>query len=109
MSSLVTATSGPLRLHRFCLPRFQGSHRSCCALQLRVPLGSSSSSFASSVLVLRPFAPSGFHRLSSLLRPLLSSFPLSRKRSPQVRSTIFPLVPSGSTCCVLMTFGLRCH
>ena len=34
---------------------------------------------------------------SSLLRPLLTSPPLSRGRSPQVRCRTFPLVPPGST------------
>jgi hypothetical protein len=45
---------------------------------------------------------------SSLLRPLLTSPPLSRKRSPQVRRRICSLGPPGSTECVLMTFGLCC-
>ena len=38
------------------------------------------------VFGLRPFAPSGFHRLSSLLRPLLTAAPLSRCSSPRVRT-----------------------
>ena len=48
------------------------------------------------------FRPSlhGHYPASSLLRRLLTSSPLSRRRSPQVRCRIFPLVPSGSTWCV---------
>src|SRR5688572_23616189 len=66
------------------------------------------SSFSSSVLWF--FGPSLCRRYAAslLLRPLLTSLPLSRKRPPQVRRRICPLVPSGSTVCVLMTFGLRC-
>ena len=37
---------------------------------------------------------------SSLLWRLLTSSPLSRGRSPQVRCRIFPLAPPGSTLCV---------
>jgi hypothetical protein len=67
-----------------------------------------SSSSSSSVLSF--FGPSlqPRYRPSSLLRPLLTSPRLSPKRSPQVRCRICPLAPSGSTACVLMTFGLRC-
>jgi hypothetical protein len=45
------------------------------------------------------FRPSlhGRYPASSLLRRLLTSSPLSRRRSPQVRCRIFPLVPTGST------------
>ena len=48
------------------------------------------------------FRPSlhGRYPASSLLRRLLTSSPLSRRRSPQVRCKIFPLVPTGSTWCV---------
>ena len=49
------------------------------------------------LLVLWPFAPSGFHRLSSLLRPLLTSAALSPGRSPRVRCPMFRPVSSGST------------
>ena len=52
------------------------------------------------LLVLWPFAPSGFHRLSSLLRPLLTSTRLSPGRSPRVRCPMFRPVSSGSTSCV---------
>src|SRR5882757_3014902 len=52
------------------------------------------------LLVLWPFAPSGFHRLSSLLRPLLTSTALSHGRSPRVRCPMFRSVSSGSTSCV---------
>jgi hypothetical protein len=52
------------------------------------------------------FGPSlhGRYPASPLLRPLLTSPPLSRKRSPQVRRRIYPLVPSGSTGCVSYDF-----
>jgi hypothetical protein len=45
------------------------------------------------------FRPSlrGHYPASPLLRRLLTSSPLSRRRSPQVRCRIRPLVPSGST------------
>ena len=48
------------------------------------------------------FRPSlhGRYPASPLLRRLLTSSPLSRRRSPQVRYRIFPLVPPGSTGCV---------
>ena len=48
------------------------------------------------------FRPSlhGHYPASSLLRRLLTSSPLSRRSSPQVRYRIFSLVPSGSTRCV---------
>jgi hypothetical protein len=48
------------------------------------------------------FSPSLHRRYpaSSLLRLLLSSSPLSRRRSPQVRCRYSPLAPSGSTACV---------
>src|SRR5882724_10439169 len=48
------------------------------------------------------FRPSlhGRYPASPLLRRLLTSPPLSRRRSPQVRYRIFPLVPPGSTRCV---------
>jgi hypothetical protein len=52
------------------------------------------------LLVLWPFALSGFHRLSSLLRPLLTSTALSLGRSPRVRCPMFRPVSSGSTSCV---------
>src|SRR5712672_858835 len=67
-----------------------------------------SSSFSSSVPW--SFGPSLqlHYQPSSLLRPLLTSPPLSPRRSPQVRRRICPLVPPGSTACVLMILGLRC-
>ena len=45
------------------------------------------------------FGPSLQRRypLSSLLWPLLTSPPFSRRRSPQVRRCFFPFIPSGST------------
>jgi len=48
------------------------------------------------------FRPSlhGRYPASSLLRRLLTSSPLSRRRSPQVRCGIFPLAPPGSTWCI---------
>ena len=52
------------------------------------------------LVVLWPFAPSGFHRLSSLLRPLLTSARLSLDRSPRVRCPLFRPASSGSTSCV---------
>ena len=41
------------------------------------------------VWFLRPFAPSGFHRRSSLLRPLLTPLALSGRRSPRVSALTF--------------------
>jgi hypothetical protein len=84
-------------------------NRSCCQRNSSPLIAPVFSSFSSSVLWF--FGPS-LHRhyaASPLLRPLLTSPPLSRKRSPQVRCRICPLVPTGSTQCVLMTFGLRCY
>ena len=52
--------------------------------------------------------PLNFVSRSSVQRPLLTSLPLSWKRSPQVRCRICPFAPPGSTWCVLMIFGLRC-
>ena len=77
-------------------PRFESSY--CAGF----------SSLSSSVLWF--FGPSlqPRYRPSPLLRPLLTSPPLSARRSPQVRSRICPPVPPGSTRCVLMTLGLRC-
>ena len=101
----------PLSAHCGCTAsaywRSRVSYRSCCARNSN-PFIAGSSSFSSSVLWF--FGPSlpPHYRLSSLLRPLLTSPPLSRRRSPQVRYRIGPLVPPGSTKCVLMTFGLRC-
>jgi len=56
------------------------------------------------------FRPSlrGYYPASSLLRRLLTSPPLSRWRSPQVRCRIRPLAPSGSTRCASYDYGLRC-
>ena len=105
---MVSPLSAQPRLHRFCLAALPGW------LPLLLRPGFESSSFANS----SPFSSSvpwffgpSLHRhypTSSLLRPLLTSPPLSRKRSPQVRRRICSLGPPGSTECVLMTFGLCC-
>ena len=105
---MVSPLSAQPRLHRFCLAALPGW------LPLLLRPGFESSSFANS----SPFSSSvpwffgpslrRHYPTSSLLRPLLTSPPLSRKRSPQVRRRICPLVPPGSTECVLMTFGLCC-
>src|SRR6056297_2161773 len=49
------------------------------------------------LLVLRPFAPSPLSGASSLLWPLLTSPPLSRRRPPRVRCMDFRPVPPDST------------
>ncbi len=90
------------------LPAHWGSDRSCRAPRFQIPLGvpfSSSSSFVpwSFGPLLRRHYPA-----SSLLRPLLTSPPLSRRRSPQGSCRVCPLAPPGFTLCVLVTFGLRC-
>ena len=102
------AAVGLQRLHRFFPQRSQVGDRSCRACDSSSLLAPASSSFSSSVLWF--FGPSLQPRYqpSSLLRPLLTSLPLSPERSPQVRCRICPLAPSGSTSCVLMTSGLRC-
>ena len=70
------------------LPRAQCALQRCCWLLL-------------------PFAPSVFRRLSSLLWSLLTPPRLVPQRSPRGKNLNFPCVPSGSTCCALMSFGLR--
>src|SRR3954471_20535787 len=72
-------------------PHSQVGDRSCHAWDSSRLLRRSSSSFSSSVLWF--FGPSlqPHYRPSSLLRPLLTSPPLSRRRSPQVRFGICSL------------------
>jgi hypothetical protein len=102
VSPLRLATAAPL------LPlRSQVGYRSCCAWDSNPVIAPASvPSLAPSCF----FSPSLHRRYAAslLLRPLLTSPPLSRWRSPRVRCRICPLVPPGSTQRVLMTFGLRC-
>lgn len=98
----------PAQLHR-AFPCAHGLATVVVAAVIRARLlrrlPSSSSSFLSWF-----FGPSlqPRYRPSALLRPLLTSLPLSWKRSPQVRYRICPLAPPGSTGCVWMIFGLCC-
>jgi hypothetical protein len=82
--------------------------RCCRAGDSSALLAPASSSSSSSVLSSCGPSLQPLCRPSSLLRPLLTSPRLSPRRSPQVRCRICPLVPPGSTQCVLMIFGLRC-
>jgi hypothetical protein len=82
--------------------------RCCRAGDSSALLAPASSSSSSSVLSSCGPSLQPLCRPSSLLRPLLTSRRLSPRRSPQVRCRICPLVPPGSTQCVLMIFGLRC-
>ena len=99
---------GSPRLHRFCLSALSDWQPQLLRPRFESCYGAGFSSLSSSVLWF--FGPSlhGRYSASPLLRPLLTSPSFSRKRSPQVRCTICPLAPPGSTVCVLMTFGLRC-
>ena len=72
------------------LARCPGSCRRCNAERMSVAFSPSTSDPDCGPLVtLRPFARPGFHRASTLLRPLLTSGPLSRSRSPRVRTCTF--------------------
>ena len=64
-----------------------GGCRSCCLLRISgtCPPAHQSPVAGAPFSVLRPFALPAFRRTSSLLRPLLTSPPLSRRRSPRVR------------------------
>ena len=77
-------------IHPFELARRPGSCRSCragCVSPACSPSGPDAD--CGSFVTLRPFARPGFHRASTLLRPLLTSGPLSRSRSPRVRACTF--------------------
>jgi hypothetical protein len=102
------AAVGLPQLHRVGPQHSWVGYRSCSARDSGSLLAPASSSFSSSVPWF--FGPSlqPHYRPSSLLRPLLTSPPLSGRRSPQVRCRISPLAPTDSTGCVLMIFGLRC-
>jgi hypothetical protein len=70
--------------------RRPGSCRSCSAGRVSVAFApSTSDTDCGPLATLRPFAPPGFHRASTLLRPLLTPGPLSRARSPRVRTCTF--------------------
>ena len=70
--------------------RRPGSCRSCNAGSVSVAFAPSISEPDCGPLVtLRPFARPGFHRASTLLRPLLTPGTLSRARSPRVRTCTF--------------------
>jgi len=70
--------------------RRPGSCRSCSAEHVSVAFAPSTSDpDCGPLATLRPFAPPGFHRASTLLRPLLTPGPLSRARSPRVRTCTF--------------------
>ena len=67
--------------------RRPGSCRCCNAGSVSVNFSPSTSDPDCGPLVtLRPFAPPDFHRVSTLLWPLLTPGPLSRTRSPRVRT-----------------------
>ncbi len=59
----------------------QDGNRNCCVLLLHSITRPHVQRLGWLRLFLRPFAPPGFHRASSLLWPLLTSVPLSRDRS----------------------------
>ena len=81
---LGTAAQRSPRLHRFSfVAAGRGGGRSCRAPIVLFSFGSSPDSSSSS-LVLQPFAPTYFHRPSTLLRLLLTSPRLSQRRSPRV-------------------------
>jgi hypothetical protein len=102
------AAVGWPRLHRWGPQRSRVGYRCCSARDSSSLLAPASSSFSSSVPWF--FGPSlqPHYWPSALLRPLLTSLPLSCERSPQVRCRICLLVPTGSTGCVLMILGLCC-
>ena len=90
------------RLHRFCPWR-----SSRVATAVVAPSDFRTLSTLTSVASLASSAPSFFgpslqrrYPPSSLLRPLLTSPPLSRWRSPQVRRCLCLFAPPDSTCCV---------
>src|ERR1700730_14455303 len=83
--------------------RSQVGYRCCCAWDSSSLLAPVFSSFSSFVPWFFGLSPQPHYRPSPLLRPLLTSPPLSCRRSPQVRCRIFPLVPPGSTLCVFMS------
>ena len=91
------ATIHPLAL----LSSRGGAADSCCSLHVSdsFPPPLRSPVLVALSVVLRPFAPPAFRQASSLLRPLLTSPALSRRRSPRVRcmNILFGPVPSGST------------
>jgi hypothetical protein len=67
-----------------------GSRRSCRSSTFRLaPRLPHPDSDCGSLLTLRPFALPAFRQASSLLRPLLTSCPLSQARSPRVRTCAF--------------------
>lgn len=74
-------------IHPFGSARRLGSCRSCNA-EFMSPICPPSGPDADCgpFVTLRPFAPPDFHRASTLLWPLLTSGPLSRTRSPRVRT-----------------------
>ena len=77
-------------IHPFGSARRLGSCRSCnaeCVSPICPPSGPDAD--CGPFVTLRPFAPPGFHRASTLLWPLLTSGPLSRARSPRVRTCTF--------------------
>ena len=77
-------------IHPFGLARRPGSCRSCNARSVSpacAPSGPDAD--CGSFVTLRPFARPGFHRASTLLRPLLTPGPLSRARSPRVSACTF--------------------
>jgi len=74
-------------IHPLGLARRSGSCRSCRSEHvspISVPLGTDAD--CGPLVTLRPFAPPGFHRASTQLRPLLTPGPLSQTRSPRVRT-----------------------
>ena len=74
-------------IHLLGLARRPGSCRSCrseSVSPLSVPLGTDAD--CGPLVTLRPFARPTFRRASSLLWPLLTPGPLSRARSPRVRT-----------------------
>ena len=93
------AASGSLRLHRFCSSRSEASHRSCDVFEFQNPWSRPQFLSLASLFFSPSLQPR--YRPSSLLRPLLSSPPLSWRRPPRVRCRICPLVPHGSTLHVL--------
>ena len=70
--------------------RRPGSCRCCNAGSVSVTFSpSTSDADCGPLAALRPFARPGFHRASTLLRPLLTPGTLSRARSPRVRTCTF--------------------
>ena len=77
-------------IHLLGLARRSGSCRSCRSepvSPVSVPLGTDAD--CGPLVTLRPFAPPNFHRVSTLLWPLLTPGSLSRARSPRVRTGTF--------------------